>query len=190
VKRVGTYAGTTGAETARHPRAPRLDEVRVEETPGSLSTTTTLHPHARLSPDVYRGASVAVGIAAHEAGHALQHAARYLPLELPLVPAAGIGLACLPVILLGFLSSRPGRAPGIVAFTLIALPVVTLPVEPDASRRVKRPPHGIVRTKGEAAGVSRVLDAAAMTYVAATAAAVSELIYLVLRYQGMTRDEA
>lgn len=198
-RRYDTLRGMTGAAAARLilDRAG-LAEVRVEETQGFLSdhydpSSRTL----RLSPDVYRSDSIsAVGVAAHEAGHALQHAARYLPLELRslAVPAAGLGSwLAFPTILLGFLLQASGLVLlGIVAFTLIVIfQLITLPVEFDATRRAKAAlaDLGIVATREEADGVTRVLSAAAMTYVAATASAVSELLYFVLRYQMMTRDE-
>ena len=143
----------------------------------------------RLSPDVFHGRSVAaLGIACHEAGHALQHADQYLWLTFRsrVVPLANVGSwLAWPMIILGMILSSAGLLmAGILAFSLLVLfQIVTLPVEFDASARAKQQLEsmGIVRNATEAAGVSKVLRAAAMTYVAATATAVATLLYFILR---------
>jgi hypothetical protein len=151
----------------------------------------------RLSPEVYASRSAtAVGIAAHEAGHALQHAHAYLPLQIrnAAVPAAQFGPTAF-LILLGlgfFLGSLKLIWIGILAYAAVFLfQLVNLPVEFDASARAKR--HlaelGIVDQQG-AAAVSSVLSAAAWTYVAATLQSLLTVIYYVLHFGGISsRDE-
>jgi Zn-dependent membrane protease YugP len=139
-----------------------------------------------LSPAVYGSASVAaVGVAAHECGHALQHHEGYTPLALrsAIVPVATLGTqAALILFMIGlFASLRPLMDLGILLFLgYIAFALVTLPVEFDASRRavaaLQR--EGLV-TSTEADGTRQVLNAAALTYVAAAAMAVLQLVRLV-----------
>src|SRR5262249_53941030 len=148
----------------------------------------------RLSPDVYYGQSLsAVGVAAHEAGHAIQDATRYplLVVRNGLVPLAGVGSGLSWVlILIGFalmaarsVLGQPVLLLGIGAFSLTVLfQLVNLPVEFDASRRARLMlvDHGLVSGREDAV-VKRVLDAAALTYVAATLTAVLTLLYFLLR---------
>ncbi len=183
-------AGMTGAEAARTMlRAAGLD-LRIERVGGML--TDHYDPRQRvlrLSPDVHDGRSVAaLGVACHEAGHALQHAERYAPLQLrsAIVPMAGIGSwLSWPLIVIGMLlHSMQLTAIGIVAFSLVVLfQIVTLPVEFDASARAKRQLDalGILRDPTEARGVAETLNAAALTYVAATITAIMTLLYFLLR---------
>ncbi len=191
--------GLTGAQAARIVLSDAgLDAVAIEERPGRLSDhydprTRTL----RLSSEVFHGRSVAaIGIAAHEAGHAMQDARGYFGLRLraAMVPMASLGsFVAIPLIFLGAVLDAAGLiAIGLFAFAaIVAFQLVTLPVEFDASARAKRAlaDSGVVRDEHEAAGVSRVLSAAALTYVAATVAAVAELAYYVLLFSGR-RDEA
>jgi uncharacterized protein len=179
-----------------------LYDVGIEIVPGQLSDH--YDPSARmlrLSPEVYQGRSMAaVGIAAHEAGHALQHAQRYalMGLRQLAVPMAGIGsgvgtmLASLGVFLT--LSAVPGGRlmllAGIVLFAgVVVFQLVNLPVEFDASARAKRllVSEGIIQ-QSEVGHVSQVLNAAALTYVAATLQSVLQLAYFVFRYAGSQRD--
>jgi len=201
--KVGVRAGMTGAEAAAAvARAGNAGGVRIERHQGFL--TDHYDPRSRtlrLSPEVYDGRSVSsIAVAAHEAGHAIQHAVSYpaLGFRSMLVPVANIGnrLWVLPFIIgivlgqgqravQGWSAGEALMAVGIAMFAAVVLfQIVTLPVEFDASRRAKAvlAQSGIVQTPDEARGVSKVLDAAAMTYVAAAAAAVLQLLYLILRF--------
>lgn len=183
--------GLSGAQVAAEVlRAADVSGVRIEETHGFLGDhydprTRTL----RLSRDNFHGASVAAAaIAAHEAGHAIQHARLYGPLRLRAlaVPAATIGgNLAVPLFLVGMIFNWPQLAmAGIVLFSAVVLfQLITLPVEFDASARAKSmlAELALVRTDEEARGVSAVLTAAAMTYVAATVQAIATLLYFLLR---------
>lgn len=190
--RVRTMRGLTGAQAAREILdANGLYDVVVEETHGFLSDHYDPRSRTlRLSPDVARQPSVAsVGVAAHEAGHALQHAKGYVPLQLrsAMVPAVQFGSWLGPIIIIGgiFLemfmrASGLGMTIawlGVALYALVAIfSVITLPVELDASSRAKKLlyQYNIV-DKQELAGVSSVLNAAAWTYVVAAIAALLEL---------------
>jgi hypothetical protein len=188
---VGVRSGMTGAEAAAAIlRASNMPNLRIEEHQGFLSDHYDPRSRTlRLSPDVYHGRSIsAVAVAAHEAGHSLQHAADYKPLTLrsQLVPVVQIGssLWMLPFILGSVLNLAGLMWVGIVCFSAIVLfQLVTLPTEFDASKRARAmlASTGIVRTSEEEAGVAKVLNAAAMTYVAALIASVMQLIYMILR---------
>jgi len=181
--------GLTGAQAAAEIlRRNGLSNVQIDQTGGVLSDH--YDPRSRvlaLSSDVYSGASVAaVGVAAHETGHALQHARGYAPLALrsTLVPTANFGSTlAFPLFLAGlWLNSGVLMQIGIVAYSLaVAFTVVTLPVEFDASARAMRAlqEEGLV-TPDELQGVRSVLRAAALTYVAAAATAALTLLRLVL----------
>ena len=179
--------GLTGAQVARRILdANGLNEVPVEETPGALSDHYDPRSRTlRLSEAHYHGRSVAAAaIAAHEAGHAIQHARRYAPLALRTfyVPLAALGSnLSIPLILLGAIFHWPTLLlAGVILFSAVVLfQVLTLPVEFDASRRAKRilAESGLLTADHEARGVSSVLNAAAMTYVAATVQAVMTLLY-------------
>jgi Zn-dependent membrane protease YugP len=173
-----------------------LRQVGIEQTPGHLSDH--YDPRAkvlRLSGDVYHGTTMAaVGIAAHEAGHAIQDAQRYAPLVIrnAAVPAASFGSSAgMILLILGVIFSFPPLLLlGIILFSCVVFfQVINLPVEFDASARAKRQlvDLGIVRDQ-EMAYVNRVLNAAALTYVAATLQAILTLLYYVLRYAGSQRD--
>lgn len=188
--RVTSSSGMTGAEIARAILDSNgVSGVRIEEAHGFLSDHYDPSKRVlRLSGDVFYGRSVAaVGIAAHEAGHALQHKAAYTPLVLrqTLAPAAifGSNISWL-LILAGFFLNLSGLVwAGIALFSVAVLfTLVTLPVEFDATRRAKTvlPQLGLVATS-DRQGVAAVLDAAAMTYVAAAATAILQLIYFILR---------
>jgi uncharacterized protein len=197
--RVANTSGLSGAAAARRILDQAgLHDVRVEQTGGLL--TDHYDPRTRvlrLSPQVYQVNSVAaVGIAAHEAGHALQHANRYAPLQLrnAIVPTAQVGSwLSFPLILIGAVMMRAAHASplgfwiavaGVGLFGLtVVFQMITLPVEFDASRRAKKliADLGIIQVREEADGVAAVLNAAALTYVAATITALLTLLYWLMR---------
>ena len=199
--KIGTSRGVTGAEAAELVlRQANIVDVRVEEVGGYLSDH--YDPKAkvlRLSPDVFRGRSIAAaGVAAHEAGHAIQHARNYAPLKLrsALVPVASLGSwLAWPMIMIGMLmQSMQLLQLGVLAFTaLVVFQLVTLPVEFNASSRAKEVlvRTGVLSSAEEREGVNKVLGAAAMTYVAATVTAIMTLIYFLMRagLLGGHRDE-
>ncbi|GIX06660.1 MAG: zinc metallopeptidase [Candidatus Poribacteria bacterium] len=187
---VGTSSGLTGAEVAREIlRANGILNVKVEEVSGFLSDHyDPISRTLRLSPGVYHGRSqAAVGIAAHECGHAIQHAQGYalLALRSALVPAVQVGSwIWMPLLFLGFfLGTMNLIMLGIVAFSaIVVFQLITLPVEFDASRRalVQIQQLGIVRGN-EVVGARKVLTAAALTYVAAALQSVLTLLYFLMR---------
>jgi len=196
--RVYTGRGATGARVARAILdGYGLQHVAVERTSGFLGDHyDPLSRTLRLSPEVHDTPSVAaVGIAAHETGHALQHAEGYWPLQArsAIVPVVQFGSYLGPLVfLLGFLLNFTGLAwAGVFLFAGVAVfALITLPVEFDASRRAKE----LLASQGyawgeELTGVSRVLDAAALTYVAGLAQALSTLLYYVFLLTGLRRRE-
>jgi Zn-dependent membrane protease YugP len=161
----------------------------VDEFPGQLSDHYDPRVRRlRLSSDVYRGRSIgAIGVAAHEAGHAIQHATGYQPLLLrhSIAPIAQFGSsAWIWVMMAGFLLGSLGLVQiGILLFVgVVAFQIITLPVELNASSRAKRMVYesGFV-TDSERGGVSKVLSAAAMTYVAAALTSIATLLYYLMR---------
>ncbi len=197
---VRSYVGLSGAEVARRILDLNgLRDVKVEKVSGFLSdhydpTSKTL----RLSPDVYSSISLAAaGIAAHEAGHALQHKEGYAMLQLrsAMVPGVQIGSWLGPIIFFVglFMTSTFGTTLAWVGLGLFAatavFALITLPVEFDASRRAKAwlTDVGIIYNE-EMRGVSSVLDAAALTYVAAAIQAISTVLYYAFILLGR-RDE-
>jgi len=198
--RVRSFVGLSGAQIARRMLDSNgLNHVRVEEVGGFLSDH--YDPSAkvlRLSPDVYRSNSLAAaGVAAHEAGHALQDANNYIPLQFrsAMVPSVQIGSWLGPIIFMVglFLAGSFGTTlawGGLILFGLTALfAVVTLPVEFDATRRAKAwlTTSGVIYTQ-ESTGINRVLDAAALTYVAAAIQAISTLLYYAFLLMGRRDD--
>ena len=189
-------ASLSGAAAARHIlNSAGLYDVDIEQVPGHLSDHYDPRSRVlRLSPDVYHGASQAsVGIAAHEAGHAIQHARNYAPLVIrnAAVPAANFGSnASFIMLMLGMFLQMPFLILlGIAVFgAFVFFQVVNLPVEFDASARAKAQlvDLGIV-PRQEMTYVNKVLNAAALTYVAATLQAVLTLLYYILRFTG-SRD--
>ncbi len=188
----------SGAGAARHILdAAGLQNVAIEQVPGQLSDHYDPRDKVlRLSPAVYGAhTTAAVGIAAHEAGHALQDAQNYVPLVLrnAAVPAATFGSNASMWMLIGgtLLSSRfPAMGflvpLGTAAFAcVVVFQLINLPVEFDASSRAKRLliDHGIVADQ-DMIYVNRVLNAAAWTYVAGTLQAVMTLLYFVMRFYG------
>ena len=190
--RVRSMSGMTGAQTAEAIlRSRGIHDVRVEHIRGNL--TDHYDPTkkvVRLSDSVYGSTSVAaIGVAAHECGHVMQHHEGYAPLNFrtALVPAANIGSKLgIPIILVGLLlGSNPILVNiGIWVFSLAVLfQVATLPVEFDASRRALAcsEQYGIV-TSDERKKSAKVLKAAAYTYVAAAAAAILQLLRLLMLF--------
>jgi Zn-dependent membrane protease YugP len=186
----------TGAQVARTLLdAQGLHQVTIEETQGLLSDHYDPRSRVlRLSPDVYRTPSVAAaGVAAHEMGHALQHAGGYFPLQIrsAIVPAAQFGSTLAPWLFIGglFLNITPLAWAGVILFGVaVVFTLVTLPVEFDASRRAKKllSSNGIM-IGNEMEGVNKVLDAAAWTYVAAAVSAVGTFLYYIILLSGGRR---
>jgi Zn-dependent membrane protease YugP len=174
-------------------RANGLEHVNVEMIPGTLSDHYDPREKVlRLSSPVYNGANAAaVGVAAHEAGHALQHAAGYVPITIrnSILPMAqlGSGLA-IPMFFIGLIFSHTGMAVlmtvGIVLFAFaVVFHIVTLPVEVNASRRALAMlgESGVFTTEEELDAAKSVLTAAALTYVAGALQAVLTLLYMLSR---------
>ena len=190
--RVPARSGLSGAETAqRILNAYGVTGVAVEPVKSFLGDHyDPKHKVLRLSPDVYHGRSLAsVGIAAHEVGHAIQDASAYAPLALRngLVPMASVGSnLALGLIIIGmilaYLQTALGQtiaAVGLGLFGVVVLfQLVNLPVEFNASSRARAIllDQGLV-TAGEDKVVGKVLNAAAMTYVAATITAIMQMLY-------------
>jgi uncharacterized protein len=187
----------TGVDTARTLLdLEGVDGVRIEPTPGMLSDH--YHPlqrKLRLSEQVYNDDSLAaVGVAAHEAGHAIQHARRYVPMYIrsALVPltqfgsalgqiALGVGVL---LALMGFLLGKWILLGGIIGYAVVFLfTLVTLPVEFNASKRarVALVGHGLI-DRDELVEVKGVLDAAALTYVASTVSVLGALLQMLYVY--------
>ncbi len=191
---VPVASGLTGAQAARRILDNAgLNDMPVEEVDGKLSDHYDPTKKALfLSSDNYHGSSIAaVGVAAHEAGHALQHQAAYamLNLRMAMVPATQFAsYAYMGILLLGFLiHNLPFALWAIVAmFSVITLfQLVTLPVEYDASARAKEQLFrlGLVR-ETERDGVAKVLNAAALTYVAALVSSMLTLLYYIAAARG------
>lgn len=193
--------GLTGAEAARRVLdANGLTQVRIEHISGNL--TDHYDPKAniiRLSDNVYSNASTAaIGVACHEAGHAVQHAVGYGPIKLrnAIVPVTNIGSKLsMPLILLGLLLSAFDTKlyylvyAGIICFGLCAVfQLVTLPTEFNASRRALAAiESGNLLYDEELQGARKTLRAAALTYVAALAVSLMQLLRLVLLFGGSRR---
>ncbi|HEX2163182.1 MAG TPA: zinc metallopeptidase [Thermoanaerobaculia bacterium] len=196
--RVRTLSGLTGAQAAaKLLAAAGIRDVEIVATRGTLSDH--YNPATKklaLSEPVYGSASVAaVGVACHEAGHAIQHARHYAPLWLrsALVPTANIGsslgyLTMMLGLFLLYMSDGGGLGRTVILFgavlfsAVLLFQIVTLPVEFDASARAKKLAfeHGIVMDQ-ERAGMAKVLNAAALTYVAAVVSTLMTLLYFLLR---------
>jgi len=194
--RIAASSGLTGAAAARRILdSNNLQSVSIEMTQGTLSDHyDPRHKVLRLSPDVHSGRSLAsLGIAAHEAGHAIQDATNYAPLVIRngVVPLASIGSnMAIFIFIIGMFLGGAANAMGmwlmwgaIALFSVVVFfQLVNLPVEFDASSRARR----ILSETGMVAGaeereVGKVLNAAALTYVAATLTAILTLAYFILR---------
>lgn len=194
-----TGRGITAEQAARRILDSNgLHNVRIESIAGNL--TDHYDPRSnviRLSESVKNSTSVAaVGVAAHEAGHAVQHATGYMPIKLrnTLVPVANIGSMVGPyLIILGIILSSFSFLidVGIVLFSAAVLfQIVTLPVEFNASNRaIKILENDMYLEADEVPAVKKVLGAAAMTYVAAAAVSVANLLRFILLASGRRRDD-
>lgn len=195
-------SGYSGAEVAAEIlRRNGITDVSIHEHQAFLGDHyDPLHKRLVLSPDVYRGTSLAaLGVAAHEAGHAIQHKNAYLPLHLRMLAVGTTNFASQVVMWLPLLGMVTNLLSTTFGLTLMALGwgvimlfnLITLPVEYDASRRAKEMLGrlGFVRTREEGAGVAAVLNAAALTYVAAfITSLVYMLWYLLPLLTGRSRD--
>jgi Zn-dependent membrane protease YugP len=188
-------ANMSGAEVAREILdSAGLQGMPIEMTHGHLTDHyDPMHKRLVLSEENYHGRSIAAaGVAAHEAGHALQHKAAFFPMHLrtTMVPAVNFASAgAFWAAGIGFMLQSPKLVIfGIIGFGIMALfHLVTLPVEFDASSRAKKQLQslGLIRDPQEAIGVSKVLNAAAMTYVAALVTSLLTLLYYVMRFNSM-----
>lgn len=193
----------TGAEAAQRVlMANGVSGVRIERIGGNL--TDHFDPRTnviRLSDDVYGNTSTAaIGVACHEAGHAVQYAQDYAPIKLraAIIPLTNFGSQiAMPLILAGILFSFLGRFSdvliymGIAAFAMsLVFQLVTLPVEFNASHRAMQAiAQTNLLTEEEQKGARKTLTAAAMTYVAATAVALTQLLRLILLFGNRRRDD-
>ena len=201
--KVNSIRRLTGAEAAQRVlSANGVRGVRIERVSGNLTDHYDPKTNViRLSDSVYGSASVAaIGVAAHEAGHAVQYAHNYGPIKVRavIIPITNLGSKlAMPLILAGILLSFLGGLSntlvylGILAFSLsIVFQLVTLPVEFNASRRAME----AIETAGlltheEQQGARKTLKAAAMTYVAATAVAVAQVVRLLILFGGRRRRD-
>ena len=200
---VYSYRRITGAEAAQRVlSANGVSGVRIERVSGNL--TDHFDPKTnviRLSDSVYNSASVAaIGVACHEAGHAVQYAENFGPIKVraAIIPITNIGSKlAMPLILLGVLFNFLGSFSytlvylGIACFGLSLLfQLITLPVEFDASRRAMQAiAQGNILSENEQRGAKLTLRAAAMTYVAATAVALAQLLRLIILFGGRRRRD-
>lgn len=197
--RVHSYSGLTGAQAAqRILNGAGIYDVRVEHISGNL--TDHYDPRSkvlRLSDSVYGSTSVAaIGVAAHECGHAIQDDRSYAPLKIrnAFVPVANLGTkAAMPILLVGLLlgSSNTLIQIGLLCFALGTLfQIITLPVEFNASARaVQILGDTHMMMDEELKQTKKVLSAAAMTYVAAAAASILSLLRLMILFGGRRRDD-
>ena len=193
----------TGAEAAQRVlSANGVHGVRIERVSGNLTDHYDTKTNViRLSDSVHSSTSVAaIGVACHEAGHAVQYAENYGPIKLraAIIPITNIGSKlAMPLILLGILLSFLGNFSyaivdfGIACFALSLLfQLVTLPVEFNASRRAMQAIESAnLLTEEEQLGARKTLKAAAMTYVAATAVALAQLLRLIVLFGGRRRRD-
>jgi len=193
----------TGAEAAQRVlSANGVSGVRIERVSGNLTDHYDPRTNViRLSEGVYGSTSTAaIGVACHEAGHAVQYAVGYAPIKLraAVIPVTNIGSKlAMPLILLGILFSASGSLSdtliyvGIACFGLsLVFQLVTLPVEFNASRRaLEAIEQGGLLTEEEQRGAKKTLTAAALTYVAATAVALAQLLRLLTIFGGRRRDD-
>ena len=201
--KVNSIRRLTGAEAAQRVlSANGVRGVRIERVSGNLTDHYDPKTNViRLSDSVYGSTSVAaIGVAAHEAGHAVQYAHNYGPIKVraAIIPITNIGSKlAMPLILAGILLSFLGGLSntlvylGILAFSLsIVFQLVTLPVEFNASRRAMEAIESAgLLTHEEQQGARKTLKAAAMTYVAATAVAVAQVVRLLVLFGGRRRRD-
>ena len=193
----------TGAEAAQRVlRNNGVQGVRIERVSGKLTDHYDPRTNViRLSQDVYDNTSTAaIGVACHEAGHAVQYAVGYAPIKLraAIIPVTNFGSRlAMPLILLGLLFSAFGQMAesliylGIACFGLsLVFQLVTLPVEFNASRRALQAiEDGGILTPEEQQGAKKTLTAAALTYVAATAVSLAQLLRLIAIFGGRRRND-
>ena len=193
----------TGAEAAQRVlRANGVHGVRIERVSGNLTDHYDPKTNViRLSDGVYNNTSTAaIGVACHEAGHAVQYAEGYAPIKLraAIIPVTNFGSRlAMPLILIGLLFSALGSFSdtliylGIACFGLsLVFQLVTLPVEFNASRRALHAiEDGGLLTEEEQKGARKTLTAAALTYVAATAVALAQLLRLITLFGGRRRND-
>ena len=193
--------GITGAEAAKRVLfANGITNVRIERVSGDLTDHYDPKTNViRLSDSVYDSTSVAaIGVACHEAGHAVQYAQNYAPIKLraAIVPITNIGShLAMPLILIGLLLSFGENISygfvyaGIACFSLsVVFQLVTLPVEFNASRRAMESIESCnILTEDEQKGARKTLTAAALTYVAATAVALAQVLRLLVLFGGRRR---
>ena len=195
--KIRSMSGMTGAQVAAEIlRRNGINDVSIVHVPGQLSDHYDPRNHSvNLSDSTFNSTSVAaVGVAAHECGHVLQHYRGYVPIKIrsALVPAANIGSRIgLPIVLLGLLiGMTPLAKVGIIVFSLaVAFQLVTLPVEFDASHRalVMLGDYGFL-ANDEVDMSRKVLNAAALTYVASAASSILQLLRLVMIVNGRDRN--
>lgn len=194
--KVRSAKGLSGAEAARMILDQAgLRDIRIEHVSGSLTDHYSPSDRVlRLSDDVYASESIAaIGVAAHECGHAIQHKENYAPLTLRTVavPVANFGSKLSwPIILIGLLFGAFGiaRLGVLLFFFVVVFQLITLPVEFNASRRaVAILDDSIILEQSELGGVKKVLTAAALTYVAALFASIMQLVRLLILTQGNSR---
>jgi len=186
-------SGLTGAETAREILdAAQIHDVEIVQINGMLGDHyDPTRKQLCLSAETYNSPSIAAeGVAAHETGHAIQHARAYAPLQwrMTVVPATMFVSRILPFVIIGGLwFGMFGLLKiGVLCYAvMMVFQLITLPVEFDASRRAKiiLGQLGIIQPGAEAAGVNAVLDSAALTYVAAFIAALGNFMYLLTMTQ-------
>lgn len=186
--RVGSRSGISGREAAAYVlRKAGISDVEITSTGGHLTDHyDPTHKRLVLSEENYHGNSLAaLGVAAHEAGHAIQHATGYsmLQLRMSLVPITMFASKLLPFVIIGgfFFNILGLLKLGILVYLVLTIfQLVTLPVEFDASRRAKAElvATGILQ-ENEMIGVNKTLDAAALTYVAAFVSSLANLLYLI-----------
>ena len=195
--KVGTMRGMTGAQAAEYILQQNgIYDVDVRHISGNL--TDNFNPRNKtinLSDSVYNSTSIAaIGVAAHEAGHAVQHAVNYKPIRIRemIIPVTQIGSwLYLPIIMVGFLfSSQYLVNLGILLFATLAIfQLVTLPVEFNASdRAITTLANSGILYGEEITGAKKVLKAAALTYVAALVSSLAQLLRLILIFGGRRRD--
>ncbi|MCK4560796.1 MAG: zinc metallopeptidase [Calditrichia bacterium] len=187
--KISSARGATGAETAKFLLEHNgLPDVKIEAVKGKLSDHYDPRSNTvRLSTDNYRGRSLsAIAVAAHEVGHAIQHGTGYIPLKIrhSILPATNLGSwAAFPLFIIGFLFNTPLLMDiGIILFAgVVIFHFVTLPVEFNASHRAlaQLSSNGML-VEEEMRGARKVLNAAALTYVAATAVALIHLVRLLI----------
>lgn len=199
MSKVRNISGYTGAQAAAAVlRYYGITDVHIVETTGKLSDHfDPRHKVIRLSREVYYGNSIAsVGIACHEAGHAAQHAQDYMPIKVrnAIIPVCNIGSYLgIPLAFAGyFLGFEPLVLIGLGLYSLIAVfQLVTLPVEFNASSRAVKviDETGLLRGDEEIKGAKKVLSAAAMTYVAALAVSLANLLRFAVLFLGRRRND-